>query len=210
LRKVVLPAQQLQGRLGLAQAAAHSLGLFLADLATGQVQLPRPGLALGQLDARPEGHVHLDQGQLQRHPVRDAHALEFEVAVAVHDVLQVTLRGPPQVGGQGLRLARQRGRPVGLCRRRFTSPEPAGVSPILPFIGLPYFCQQIVPEIVHAAVFEQPVDQILLAVIVGQIGQEGMEGRAILAEAPQPFGGEGIAQQSPNSAEVVFFRCGRR
>ena len=75
----------------LAQPLAGGGNLFLAPFTAGHTQVTRPGLAFRELDPRLERHVEVHERQAQRHAIGDAHALQFEVAIAVHQIGQILL-----------------------------------------------------------------------------------------------------------------------
>ncbi len=106
--EAVVALQEIQDRLRLAELPADGVRFVLSGLPAGQAET-LPGLTLGRLQAGLQGNVHLQQGEPDRYAVRDAEALEVQIAVALDEVGEVPLPNLDEVGGRGsagaLRLA---------------------------------------------------------------------------------------------------------
>ena len=70
-----------------------TLTFLLADRTASQAQLACPGLPFRRANPGFQGNVHLEQGELQRHPVGDAHTAEIEETVAIYQEIEVVSRG---------------------------------------------------------------------------------------------------------------------
>jgi len=112
--EAVVPAQEIQNRLRLADAVADRLRFFLGRPASGEAQ-PLPGLSLRRLYPRFQGDVHLEQRHLEGHSVGDAEPLEVEILVALNEALEIGGGGAGQVRGRmgGAQALPER---FGVCR----------------------------------------------------------------------------------------------
>jgi hypothetical protein len=110
--QAVVPGKQVQHGGRFAQAADQPLGIRCRHPPSGQQRFAAPGFPFGQLQARPERHIEVQQRQLQWHAVGNAHALEAEIAVAADQCLVVVFGCPLQgfLGWRGGPQGAQQGR----------------------------------------------------------------------------------------------------
>ena len=89
--------EEAEHRQEVGQALPHVHSLLRARQPAGDGELAGPGLAFRRVQAGLERDVHLQERQLEGDAVRDAHAPEVEVAVGLHQILEIGAGGRFQV-----------------------------------------------------------------------------------------------------------------